>query len=79
MTGIGNISTRDKKAPDSCKMREGLYKMSLHSAKSYKNVVILGRQIVAVLFVFIHIVASFVENNILFFRARSPRDLLSTI
>jgi hypothetical protein len=66
MTGIGNISARDKKAPDSCKMREGLYKMSLHSTNLNKNVLILGRQNVAVLFVFIHIVASFVVFNIFF-------------
>ena len=54
------------KGLDSRKTHEGLHKMSLHSKSSYKNVVILGWKIVAVLFFFIHIAASFVVFNILF-------------
>jgi hypothetical protein len=67
------------KGLDFRKTHEGLHKMSLHSKNSCKNVVILGRKIVAVLFVFIHIVASFVVFNILLFSTRTPRDLLSKI
>jgi hypothetical protein len=56
----------DKNAHDSREIESCLRKMSLAPAHSYKNVLILGRQNVAVLFVFIHIVASFVVFNILF-------------
>jgi hypothetical protein len=65
-------SIHDKKSPDSCNMREGLYKVPLHSAKSCKNVVILGRQSVIILFVFIHITASNVIF-IIFFSEPGPR------
>jgi hypothetical protein len=51
--------------------------MSLHSAKSCKNVVILGRQIVAVLFVFIHIPASVVVKEEFFFGSTAEGDMLS--